>query len=85
MAETQPGSTFWKQKPGWCQPWSILLTGTLAILLDGWAYLHWACPLWLALPVLLLVLAWWVLFLVLVPSAYAAALAAPNGQGPIKE
>jgi hypothetical protein len=85
MAEPQPGSSFWKQKPGWCQPWSILLTGTLAILLDGLAYRHLAFPLWLALPFLLLVLAWWLLFLVLVPSAYAAASAPSNGQDPIKE
>lgn len=61
---------FWKQKPWWCQPWSILLTGSLAILLDWLAYQELSLPLWLTLPVLLLILAWWLLFLVLVPSAY---------------
>lgn len=30
MYEQQPISP-WKYKPWWCQPWSILLTGTLLI------------------------------------------------------
>ena len=29
MPESQPA--FWSLKPWWCQPWSILLTGVLAI------------------------------------------------------
>lgn len=85
MAQTPPASSFWKQKPGWCQPWSILLTGTLALLLDGYAYGRLGFPLWLALPVLLGVLGWWLLFLVLVPSAYQAAVASSNRQISIKE
>ncbi|MEB3316622.1 MAG: DUF6737 family protein [Cyanobacteriota bacterium] len=61
--------TFWQHKPWWCQPWTILLTGSLGIALDGLLYVHFSTPLWLALPWLLLILAWWFLFLVLVPSA----------------
>ena len=85
MAQTSPGSSFWKQKPGWCQPWSILLAGTLALLLDGFSYWRLAAPLWLVLPVLLGVLGWWLLFLVLVPSAYQATVASSNGQISLKE
>jgi hypothetical protein len=62
-------SDFWGHKPWWCQPWSILLTGALGIAVDGLLYFRFAFPLWLVLPVLLLILAWWVLFLLLVPSA----------------
>ncbi|KAG1679974.1 hypothetical protein FOA52_007038 [Chlamydomonas sp. UWO 241] len=64
------GSTppdFWALKPWWCQPWSILLTGS-SIVAGSWAVLHiW----WITAPVSLGVAAWWALFLVLVPSAYA--------------
>jgi hypothetical protein len=77
--------SFWAQKPWWCQPWSILLTGTLAILADGLAYQRLAVPLWLTLPVLLLVLGWWFLFLVLVPSAYQAATLQASGQDRMEE
>ena len=54
---------FWSLKPWWCQPWSILLSGSTAIggswmLLGRW---------WVTAPVTLLVLAWWGLFLVVVP------------------
>jgi hypothetical protein len=61
--------TFWQHKPWWCQPWSILLTGSLGIALAGLLYLRFSAPLWLVLPWTVLILAWWFLFLVLVPSA----------------
>ena len=59
--------SFWAHKPYWCQPWSILLTGTLFVagarllfhgsnIITGLA----------AVPILV----WWYLFLVLVPSNY---------------
>ena len=60
---------FWSHKPWWCQPWSILLTGTIGIGLDAFAWRQLSAPLWLVLPVLLAILAWWFLFLVLVPAA----------------
>ena len=64
MSETKP--TFWSLKPWWCQPWSILLTGVLVIA-ASWLLLHrW----WISAPVAVAVLAWWGLFLVLVPTAY---------------
>ena len=64
---------FWSLKPWWCQPWSIISTGLL-MLGGSWALLH---RLWISLPLALGVLAWWLLFLVLVPSAYRSA-AEPN-------
>ena len=60
---------FWSLKPWWCQPWSIVSTGVLVV--DGsWGLLH---HLWISLPLALGVLAWWLLFLVLVPAAYRSA------------
>ena len=54
----------WSLKPWWCQPWTILLTGTVAIT-TSWLVLHiW----WLTAAVAVLVLAWWCLFLLIVPN-----------------
>jgi len=64
---------FWSLKPWWCQPWSIICTGVLMIG-GSWVLLH---RLWISLPLGLGVLAWWLLFLVLVPAAYRSA-AEPN-------
>jgi hypothetical protein len=57
----------------------------MALLLDGFAYQRWHMPLWVSLPFALLVLSWWFLFLVLVPSAVRAELLQPAGQGETKE
>jgi hypothetical protein len=63
----QPSPDFWAAKPAWCQPWSILLTGSV-ISVGSWNVLHtW----WITLPVGAGILVWWWLFLVLVPAAYA--------------
>jgi len=62
--------SMWQIKPWWCQPWSIVLTGVAAILLS-WLLLH---RLWITLPVVLIISAWWVLFLGVVPVQYAAAV-----------
>ena len=60
---------FWSLKPLWCQPWSIISTGVLMVG-GSWALLH---RLWISLPLALGVVAWWLLFLVLVPAAYRSA------------
>ena len=73
-AEPKEQPPFWSLKPWWCQPWSIVSTGVLMVG-GSWALLH---RLWISLPLALGVLAWWLLFLVLVPAAYRAA-AEPNG------
>ena len=64
---------FWSLKPWWCQPWSIISTGVLMVV-GSWRLLH---LLWISLPLALGVLAWWLLFLVLVPAGYRSA-ADPN-------
>lgn len=62
---TEPMS-MWQGKPWWCQPWTIVLTGVL-VTLASWLVLHrW----WISVPVGLAVLAWWGLFLWVVPEAY---------------
>ncbi|MEA5441629.1 DUF6737 family protein [Cyanobium gracile] len=60
-----PGSV-WELKPWWCQPWSILLTG-LAIVVSSWLVLHLR---WLTSAVAVVIGAWWLLFLVLMPAAW---------------
>ena len=57
----------WDYKPGWCQPWSIILSGVTAIS-GSWLALH---NIWLTAIVSSLVVAWWVYFLVLYPKAFA--------------
>ncbi|WP_115009453.1 DUF6737 family protein [Synechococcus sp. N5] len=69
----QPQPPFWSLKPWWCQPWSIISTGVLMVG-GSWVLLH---RLWISLPLALSVLAWWLLFLVLVPAAYRSS-AEPN-------
>ena len=64
--------SMWAMKPWWCQPWSILLTGVL-IPLGSWILLH---RLWITMPVVGVILVWWLLFLVLVPGQYAEAVRA---------
>ena len=49
---------FWSLKPWWCQPWTIGIAGSW-LLLQIW---------WLTTGVALVVIAWWVLFLLIVPN-----------------
>eukprot|EP00850_Spirogloea_muscicola_P019557 SM000193S05181 [mRNA] locus=s193:111686:113175:- [translate_table: standard] len=56
----------WDTKPAWCQPWTILLTGSLAIFLAYSTHLS-----ILTAVVAVLVGAWWFIFLVAYPQAYA--------------
>ena len=67
----QPAS-IWEMKPWWCQPWSILLTGAVVVA-GSWLLLQrW----WITAPIAIGVLAWWLLFLVVVPAGYQAELRA---------
>ena len=61
-----PLPDLWAEKPWWCQPWTILLTGVLAIS-GSWLVLH---RLWVTIPIAVIVVAWWMLFLVIAPAAY---------------
>lgn len=62
--------SMWQMKPWWCQPWSIVLTG-VAIPLGSWLLLH---RLLVTLPISLVIVGWWALFLWMVPTQYAAAV-----------
>jgi len=59
-------SSIWALKPWWCQPWSIVLTGIAVVA----ASLFWPGRLWFSLLLTAGVVAWWLLFLVLVPAAW---------------
>ena len=59
-------SSIWALKPWWCQPWSIVLTGMAVVA----ASLFWPGRLWFSLLLAAGVVAWWLLFLVLVPAAW---------------
>lgn len=61
----------WDTKPVWCQPWTILATGSSAVA-GSWALLHW---LPLTAVVSALVGVWWYTFLVAYPQAYAGMIA----------
>jgi hypothetical protein len=73
MQDTESPSevnTIWQLKPWWCQPWSILLTGVVGVGLS-WIWLQrW----WITILVSAAVLAWWGLFLILVPRAWKEAV-----------
>ncbi len=57
-------NSYWKLKPIWCQPWSIILTGIILITLD---FLFIKIN-FIRLILLLPILAWWLLFLIIAPS-----------------
>jgi len=56
----------WHYKPWWCQPWSILLTGT-AIISGSWVLLH---TLLITLLVAVPVLTWMIFFVGVYPRLF---------------
>ncbi len=74
MTMTSPPQSIWQTKPWWCQPWSIVLTGITVPGLAWWL----SHQLWLVLPLVAVILAWWFLFLYLVPKQYAQAIKASS-------
>jgi hypothetical protein len=53
----------WSQKPFWCQPWTIVLTGFL-IIIGSWLPFHrW----WITAPVSGAIGLWWWTFLIVMP------------------
>ena len=56
----------WATKPAWCQPWTIVGTGT-AITAAPWLLTH--SP-WWTFVVAIPILAWWYLFLLVMPMQY---------------
>ncbi len=63
-------NSFWNEKPSWCQPWSIILTGITLFILS-WVIFR---VLWISLIIILLVIIWWFLFLYLVPTLYLESI-----------
>ena len=69
-------ASIWASKPWWCQPWTIVLTG-LVLVAGSWMLLEsW----WISVPVAMAVLAWWALFLGVVPAAYRQHQQGESGQ-----
>ncbi len=67
---------YWSEKPFWCKPWSILLSGIIFLyILFSYVQL-----LWIKITATLLILSWWILFLFLVPVAYESNLRATKDQ-----
>jgi hypothetical protein len=61
---TKPNSIdVWQDKPAWCQPWTIILTG-ITLISASWLLFH---RLWLSIPIASLILLRWGYFLVLYP------------------
>ena len=74
MTQQDYTPSIWQQKPWWCQPWSIILTG-IVLPTGVWFVTHlW----WLTLPVVAGILVWWWLFLYLVPKSYAQQMRSPD-------
>lgn len=71
MIEFNKSTSVWDYKPGWCQPWSILLTG-ITVVTSSWLVLH---NIWLTSAVSFVIIAWWVYFLILYPKAFAKYIA----------
>jgi len=63
MSESKPLNP-WNYKPWWCQPWSIVLTGTTII---GGSWLLWRI-FWLTIIVAIPILIWMGFFLLIWPQ-----------------
>ncbi|NEQ27063.1 MAG: hypothetical protein F6K28_50240 [Microcoleus sp. SIO2G3] len=61
---TQKPLNPWNYKPWWCQPWSILLTGSL-IIISTWLLLK---NVWVTILISIPILVWWIYFLFLWPK-----------------
>ncbi len=65
---------FWEVKPFWCQPWSIILSGMMIVALS----FLWPHKIWFSALIFSIVLAWWYLFLIVVPANYKSSLRKTN-------
>jgi len=61
------GKYYWEEKPSWCQPWSIILTG-ISILIPVFLLLN---SLIIQFFAALLIIIWWFLFLFIAPKSYS--------------
>ncbi|KAL5217678.1 hypothetical protein ABZP36_018362 [Zizania latifolia] len=61
----------WDTKPSWCQPWTILLSGAVAIA-GSWLPIH---SVVITAGVSFVICAWWYIFLYSYPKAYTEMIA----------
>ena len=66
----QKPTSVWQYKPWWCQPWSILLTGT-TLITASWLLFH---KIWLTILVAIPLLTWMGFFLLIYPKAYRSMI-----------
>ncbi len=71
--DQQPQSV-WNEKPWWCQPWSILLTG-FGLIVASWLLLK---LVWVTVLVAIPLLAWMGFFLLIYPSLLHSGEAPQN-------
>nr|YP_009531021.1 hypothetical protein PMNZ_790 [Paulinella micropora]AXY63710.1 hypothetical protein PMNZ_790 [Paulinella micropora] len=65
---------FWSLKAWWCQPWSVITTGILLLLLF-WSLLELR---WFMIGITGIILIWWIIFLVLAPTYYRQSFMEKN-------
>ncbi len=56
----------WADKPWWCQPWSVILTGIILISLS----FLWPGNIWVTIFISILIILWWYIFLIFAPTVY---------------
>ena len=64
--EVEGNQSFWSNKPFWCQPWTIIITGLAFIALS----ILWPGKDFLTAIISIIVVLWWYLFLILTPRLY---------------
>ena len=66
LVDTNSKKSFWNSKPYWCQPWSIISFGILAVL-SSWKLFN---NLLISSILGFIVIIWWIVFLILAPNSY---------------
>ena len=66
LMDTNSKKDFWDSKPYWCQPWSIISCGVF-VLIFSWKLLN---NILITSILGSFVVAWWIVFLILVPKSY---------------
>ena len=64
--DTNSKKSFWDSKPYWCQPWSIVGFGVLA-LISSWKLFN---NLLITSILGFFIFVWWIVFLILAPNSY---------------
>ncbi|WP_052043867.1 MULTISPECIES: DUF6737 family protein [unclassified Prochlorococcus] len=62
----EKSNKYWKLKPFWCKPFSIIITG-IFILIIGFKIFS---MFWIRTIISLIIFSWWALFLIIAPYSY---------------